>query len=161
MTKVILACIICAVYVVFYMDNAFIFECREETRRYEYFRSTLKDPEMKLLRTYDISQATEVKIKRHSKRKKKDSYYTNFINTQNGGFEIPYYFSARKVKKELDRINDFVSGREQSYRFEELTVESVSGFYIYLLIFMIFTPFLLGCMICDFNLWNGSKERER
>ena len=144
MTKVILACIICAVYVVFYMDNAFIFECREETRRYEYFRSTLKDPEMKLLRTYDISQATEVKIKRHSKRKKKDSYYTNFINTQNGGFEIPYYFSARKVKKELDRINDFVSGR-----------------YIYLLIFMIFTPSLLGCMICDFNLWNGSKERER
>ena len=111
-------------FISFFKDQDFIFDCRRETQKCEYYHSTLANKELRPAGTYDISDVKNIEIRERYHRRKsgyKDYYYKIAFASADGGFEMPYDFSFRDdARDEAEKIASFLTNNEDVYHYERI-----------------------------------------
>ena len=108
---------------VFFEDVNFIFDCRKETRRCDYYHSTIYNKKLRLAQSYDLTGINAVEIKTHKRRNGKYTTKTVYrirFSGKDGGFEMPKDFLKEDAQKQAARAVSFVlTGISPRYVFKE------------------------------------------
>ena len=107
----------------FFEDADFVFDCRKETRRCDYFHSTLSDRRVRLVRSYDLSgvDGAEIVSRRRSCGRycRKTVYRIRFRGRENG-FEMPKDFDFKDdAEHQASKAAAFLQTDKPLYRFQD------------------------------------------
>lgn len=122
--KLIFLCFVgVSVWYIFFEDREMIFECRKKTMTCTYYHSTIADKTIRLVKAYDISNISGVKLTKHTKRSGKYSrktYYKIRFVTGEHSFEMPHEFDIESfAAEEGNKINRFLATPQPVYRYEK------------------------------------------
>ena len=123
--KYILLCFICVLAkILFYDDNQTIFQCHKDTLQCSYSRSTIADPQVRFVRTYNFRNLTQIEL-RTLKHKRRHVCYEIVFHSNSSKSIFPYEFDFKeKAEKEINKIKQFLTTPQQTdYFFENGTAE--------------------------------------
>ncbi len=149
----------------FFKDQDFIFDCRRETQKCEYYHSTLADKELRPAGTFDISDVKNIEIRERYRRRKsgyKDYYYKIAFVSADGGFEMPYDFSFRDdARDEAAKIGAFLEKDQDVYHYER--IRSAQGNFLLYFMIGIFaeTIAVAGSILFGVNLFMAARENKK
>lgn len=149
----------------FFKDQDFIFDCRRETQKCEYYHSTLADKELRPAGTYDISNVKNIEIRERYHRRKsgyKDYYYKIAFVSADGGFEMPYDFSFRDdARDEAEKIASFLTNNEDVYHYERIR-SNEGNFLLYFMIGIFAeTIAVAGSILFGVNLFMAARKNKK
>ncbi|MBO4644638.1 MAG: hypothetical protein J5716_08545 [Alphaproteobacteria bacterium] len=159
--------LLCAVVLVFgffffFKDQDFIFDCRHDTQKCQYYRSTMANKKLKSAGTYDISGVKNIEIREHYYWRKpgyKKHYYKIAFVSADGGFEMPYDFSFRdNAKDEAAKISLFLDKNQDAYHYE--LIRSDNGNLLLYIMLEIFAEIIsvAGSILFGAGLYQARKK---
>ncbi|MBR1776976.1 MAG: hypothetical protein IJ752_00110 [Alphaproteobacteria bacterium] len=147
----------------FFKDQDFIFDCRHDTQKCEYYHSTMANKKLRLAGTYDISDVTNIEIKEHYRRRKsgyKDYFYKIAFVSSNDEFEMPYDFSFRdNARDEAAKISAFLTKNQDVYHYERIRSEEGNFLLYFMLGFFAEIIAVAGSVLFGFRLYQESKVK--
>lgn len=122
--KLVLACFVAVLgWFYFFEDKQLIFECAKETARCDYYHSTIADPELRFVKSYDFTKWTNIELqsfKRRSGRYSSTTRYKIVFHSGTEQEEFPATFSIKEwAEEEIGKINRFLKTDRKRYVYEE------------------------------------------
>ena len=110
---------------VFFKDLDFVFDCRKETQRCDYYHSTIYNKKLRQVRSYDLTGIKEVEIKTHIRHTGKHTTKTVYrleFKGENGRFEMPNDFDFKEdAQKQARRASVFLQTDKPYYVYKDMT----------------------------------------
>ena len=161
----IIAVVLVPVFFAVFSDYDFIFDCRRETKKCEYYHSTLVNKELRLAETFDFSGAMHAEVKKHYHYRKsgyREAYYKIAFVSPDGGFEMPYEFSFYgDAEDEAEKIGSFLANREDAYHYERLRSENGNMFLYFTLGVFAEIIAVAGTILFGFNLFMAARKNKK
>ena len=118
LSLILLMSVFASIWFVFFEDQEMIFDCRRDTQKCEYYHSTLYDKQVRLARSYDLSDVKDATVSSYSTRSGK--YYKIGFETPTGRFEIPDRFYCNiEIDRHLSEIRSFLKGERPGYIYKK------------------------------------------
>lgn len=161
----IIAVVLVPVFLAVFSDYDFIFDCRRETQKCEYYHSTLLNKELRLAETFDFSGATHAEIKKHYHYRKsgyREAYYKVAFVSANSGFEMPHEFSFYgDAEDEAAKISSFLANDEDTYHYERLRSKE-GNILLYIMIGVLAEIIAMaGAILFGFNLFTAARKDKK
>lgn len=111
-------------WVYFFEDKQTIFECRKPSLTCVYYHSTIADPKLRFVRSYDLNSLQHIELKTEKRRKGKYStrnVYKIVFHSETAQDEFPETFDIEDwAQEEIGKINRFLQdGKKQRYVYRE------------------------------------------
>ena len=128
------------IYFIFFEDADFIFECQKETQKCYYYHSTIYNRELRLVKSYDLTAANEIKIitrRRKSGRYSSRTVYRLKFSGPFDSFEMPKDFSFKdEARKQAELVARFLQTNTPYYTYEKLSPKR-SEHELFIVIFLL------------------------
>lgn len=121
--KMVLFCFVAALgHFTFFKDKQVVFECRKPSLNCAYYHSTIADPELRFVRSYDLKglKSVELRTKKHRNRPFiSGKFYKIVFHLEKEPANFPETFEIEdRAKKEIADFNRFLETDEQSYVYQ-------------------------------------------
>lgn len=123
--KLILACFAAVTgWFYFFEDKQTVFECRNPSLTCVYYHSTIADPKLRFVRSFNLNGLKEIELKRVKRRSGKYSTRTVYkivFHSETEQNEFPKTFDIEDwAQEEIGKINRFLQdGKKQRYVYRE------------------------------------------
>ena len=111
-----------------FKDLDFLFECRKETGRCDYYHSTIYNKELRLVRSYDLNGITDVEVVSRRRRCGKTCTKTVFrlvFKGENNSFEMPKDFDYQEdVREQAGKVVSFIKTNKRRFLYKDITSEN-------------------------------------
>lgn len=120
---ILLAFCIASGWIYFFKDKETLFQCDKETLRCEYLHSTIANPKLRFVRSFDLREQKNIEIKKVRRRRGRYSRRTVYLiefHSETKRNTFPTEFSYREAaERELGKINRFLHTDRKHYEFYE------------------------------------------
>lgn len=122
--KLVLACFAVVMgCVYFFEDKQTVFECRKPSLTCVYYHSTIADPKLRFVRSFNLNDLKEIELKTEKRRSGKYStreVYKIVFHSETAQDEFPKTFGIESwAKEEIGKINRFLQTDRQRYVYRE------------------------------------------
>lgn len=107
----------------FFDDKETLFQCDKEHLRCEYLHSTIANPKLRFVYSFDLRELKNIEIKKATRRRGKYSRRTVYkivfhLETKQSTFPIEFHY-RESAERELGKINRFLHTDRKRYEFYE------------------------------------------
>lgn len=134
-------------FICFVEDDQTIFHCYKNTLSCEYWRSTIMRPELRFVRSYDLSDVEHIELKkrRRYRRRGTRTFYQIIFHSGTEKTVFPRKFSYQgDALDEIRRLNRFLQTDKKEYLYKKKCYDGLTDFDIGLKYSFFLTTF--ACM---------------